>query len=78
MATFALILQAIIAIPKIGELINGWIGQIVAAWVGMQKDETRKGFLDAAALSARATTDEARYVAAQAWSDALKRPRINS
>lgn len=60
--------------------IAGYVEQFAAGvtlwYCQRQKAETLSMIADAAALGARAQTDEDRYKAATAWQSALNRPRI--
>lgn len=75
MSVVLTILQALIAIPKIGALINGWIAEITAWYVNMQNEGTKHAIADAAAMAARAQNQDERVAAAKAWRDALSRSR---
>lgn len=76
MAIIPQILSALIAIPKIADLVMAAVSQVVLWYVGRQQAETLSMISDAAALAARASTDDERYAAALAWKNALSRPRI--
>jgi len=71
------LLNALVAIPKIVGMVEGIVAQVVAWYVARQTSATLAAIADAAALSARAQTDEDRYQAAAKWHDALSRPRIS-
>lgn len=71
------ILNALIAIPKIGDMVSSIVDAIVTWWASRQTGETLVAIADAAALSARAQTDADRYAAAEAWQKALSRPRVS-
>lgn len=75
---FITILNALIAIPKIAGYVEEAAQEIVLWYVGRQQAATLSAIADAAALASRATTDEERYAAAQAWQTALSRPAISS
>ncbi len=68
-------LNAIIAVPKIGALVMDFIGALTSWYVQKQTRETQGLIADAAALGARAQTQEDRYVCAEAWQKALSRSR---
>lgn len=70
------LLDALVAIPKIGDMVTSVVSSIVLWWAGKQKLETLSLIADAAALSARAKTDPDRYAAAAAWQKALSRPKV--
>lgn len=67
------ILQALIATPKIGGMVNAWIAQVFAWYVTTQNEANGKAIADAAAFSLRAQTKEERLEAAKKWQDALSR-----
>lgn len=69
------ILSFLAAIPKIGEMVNLAVAQVVLWYVGQAKADTISAISDAAALASRASTDEERYQAAEAWRKALSRTR---
>lgn len=77
MALVTQILGALIALPKIGALINGWIAEITSWYVNMQNEGTKHAIADAAAMAARAETQDDRVAAAKAWRDALSRSRYS-
>jgi hypothetical protein len=70
------LLTALANIRAIAELVNKFAGAVTLWYVQNQKSKTLSAISDAAALSARAKTQEERFNAAQAWRDALSRPRI--
>lgn len=69
------ILSFLAAIPKIGEMVQLGVAQVVLWYVGQAKADTVSAISDAAALAARATNDEERYQAAESWRKALTRTR---
>ena len=69
------VLQALIALPKIGAMVEKAVREIVAWYVSNQQQETYRLFIDAAALSGRAKTHEDRIAALEKWRTALSRPR---
>ena len=69
------ILNALIAIPKIADLVMSAVSQIVSWYVQKQTSDTLAAISDAAAFAARAQTDDDRMQAAQKWRDALSNPR---
>jgi hypothetical protein len=71
------VLNAIAAIPAIAKYFEEAMAAIVGWYVARQQAETLGMIADAAALAARAVTDEDRYQAAKAWQDALARGRIS-
>lgn len=72
------ILQALVALPKIGELVAGMIQQIVVWYLQKQQGDTLAAIADAAATAARATNEAERFAAAQKWVDALARGKISA
>lgn len=77
MAWLIPLLNAIVAVPKIGEMFERWIGFISAWYVGRQQGETLRLIVDAAALGARAKTQDDRVKVADAWQKALTRSRVS-
>lgn len=69
------ILSALAAIPQILGYVETFAGAVTAWYIERQKSETLSLIADAAALAARAQTDDDRYKAAEAWRVALSRPR---
>jgi hypothetical protein len=78
MATITLILNALVAIPKIAGYVETFAAAIVSWYVNRQTTETLAAIANAADLAATATTQDQRYAAAQAWQTALQRPRVSS
>lgn len=72
-ATVIKILEAMIALPKIGEQIRELIGAVSAWFMSIQDEANAKKIADAAAFALRAKTEEERYAASQKWRDALSR-----
>lgn len=70
------ILNALIAIPALVGYVESAVSAIVLWYCQRQTNKTLQAISDAAALAARATTDDERYAAAQAWETALSAPRI--
>ena len=75
--TIGAILSALAAIPSIFGYVESFCQAVVQWYVARQNAETLGMISDAAALAARAETDEDRYKAADAWAAALKRPRVS-
>lgn len=67
------ILEALIALPKIADKVLKIIDEIVIWYIGRQNAETAAKIADAAALGARAKTQEERYAASERWRQALSR-----
>ena len=72
----ATILNALIAIPKILGFVEQFAAAVTSWYCQRAQSETLKAIADAAALGARAQTDDDRYKVAQAWQSALSKPRI--
>ena len=70
------ICSALVAIPKIGDLVMKIISAVTLWYVQSQNNKVLQAISDAAALASRAVTDDDRYKAAQAWHDALGMPRV--
>lgn len=70
------ILSALAAIPAILGYVEKFAGAVTLWYLQRQKNETLSQISDAAALAARAVTDDERYAAAEAWQKALSRPRV--
>ena len=66
------------AIAVIVEAVQSAISQITAWWIARQDASVQQKIIDAAALSARASTDEERYAAAQNWQTVLSSTRYIS
>jgi len=73
--TAATIIAAIIAIFKAIPVLDSWFRELLASYLSSQATETQTQICDAAAMSARAKTDDDRYKAAAAWQSAMSRPR---
>lgn len=70
------ILNALIAIPKIGEIFLKLFSQIASWYCSIQTNETLRAISDAAAFAARAKTEEDRFEASERWRDALSHDRF--
>ena len=67
--------SAISAIPKIADAFK-WFMSVCATWyISNVSHDALQKISDAAALAMKAETDEERFIAAQAWRDALKHKR---
>lgn len=71
------ILEALIAIPKIGAMVIDLCSEVSAWWLSRQKAETCHAIIDAAAASAKSVTKEDRLAALEKWRSALSRPRYS-
>jgi hypothetical protein len=69
---------ALANIKSIAGYLDQFAGAVMLWYVQRQGTETLSQISDAAALSARAQSDQDRYAAAQAWQTALSRPRVTS
>lgn len=78
MAFVTSLLNALAAIPTIAGYVDRVIQAIITWYVARQNQAALAAIADAAAMAARASTDEERYAAAQAWHDALSKPRVSS
>ncbi len=72
------LLDALVAIPKIGAMVTSACGAIASWWVQRQTQATLADIANAAALTARAQTDADRYAAADAWQKALQNSRVST
>lgn len=72
------IFTALADIKAIGDYILQFSAMITVWYCQRQNSETLSQIADAAALAARAETDEERYKAADAWHVALSRSRVSS
>lgn len=70
-----LVLNALVAIPKIGDMVMSAVSAVVLWWANKQTSETLADIIDAANLASRAQTQEERFAAAAAWQKALSRPK---
>lgn len=75
MTTVIIILEAIIAIPKIGAMIENWAGLLSMWWLSRQTEKTKEAIYEAAKEGAQAVTKEDRIEALKKWQAALSRPR---
>jgi hypothetical protein len=71
----AAFLSGVIALAKVIPLIDSAIRQLFALYVVSYDRETLIEIADAAALSARAESQDERFKAADAWQKALTRVR---
>lgn len=69
--------KMIAALPGLVDQMKDLAAQVAGWYVNQATEATLSKIADAAAFAAKATTQEARYEAAQRWSDALKHPRIS-
>ncbi len=74
--SIALLLNALVAIPQIASLVESFASAVTLWFCQRAQTQTLQAISDAAALAARAQSDEERYASAQAWQAALSRPRI--
>lgn len=69
------LLNAIAAIPKIGEIFERWVGYAVAWWMTRQTNVTAQMTLDAMSAQLHATNVDERVVANGMWRAAVSRKR---
>lgn len=70
------LLQALIALPKIGAIVEQIVAEVTAWYIAQQRAETYQQIINAAAMSARAKNHDDRLKALEAWRVALSRPRV--
>ena len=68
-------ITALIAVIKAIPALESLFQSLISEYVRGQTASTLSKIADAAALAARATTDEERYAASAAWQLALQRTR---
>lgn len=79
MIQFALSLfTALAAIPKILGYLEDFAAGVMLWYVNHSKAANMQAIADAAALSARAETDDEFYAASDAWHSALTRKRVQN
>lgn len=69
---------ALANIRALASLIEEFAGAVTLWYVQRQESKTLSMISDAAALAAKANSQEERYEAAKKWQDALSRPRVSS
>lgn len=74
--TLLALFTAMAGLPKLGDQIREFAGAIAAWYINQATRDTKMKILDAAAMALRAKNDDERYAAAQAWRNALSRPRF--
>ncbi len=72
------LLNALAAIPAILGTVERFCATIVGWYVARQKADVLAAIADAAALGARAKTQEERILVATAWQKALSKPRTSA
>ena len=77
MVTVIAVLNALVAIPKIGDLVMQIVSGISAWYCAKQTGDTLRAISDACAFAARASNEEERYQAAERWRSALSRDRVS-
>jgi hypothetical protein len=75
--TIGSILSALAAIPKILGYVETFASAVTLWYCQRATNQTLQAISDAAALAAKASTDAERYAAAQAWQQALSKPRVS-
>ena len=68
---------ALVALIKAIPAIERMFQQLISLYITTQTQIVRSRIADAAALAARAQTDDERYKASDAWVDAMSSARIN-
>lgn len=71
------IIGGIVAFFRAIPIMDSWLQQLIAAYVTSCQQKTLSMIVDAAAMAARANTQEERYAAADAWRAALSRNRVS-
>ncbi len=77
MATLFAIFKALAEIKALADYVNQFASAVTQWYIQKQKAETLSLIADAAALAARASTDEERYQASEKWRLALSRNRVS-
>lgn len=72
------IIGGVIAFFKAIPVFDKWLQQLIVAYIMSQAQATRAEIVDAAALAARAVTDDERYKASAKWQEAFQRPRVSA
>ena len=67
------VIEALIALPKVGEQIRDLINGLTSWWITSQNQHNAHAIADAAAFGLRASTKEERFEASKKWADALSR-----
>jgi len=67
------ILEALIALPKIGEQISAFLAKIVAWYLSRVREQNKEALADALHFNLKAESKEDRILAAKKWQDALSR-----
>ena len=76
--SISVILGGIVAFIKAVPVINSWIEMLIAAYITSCQQQTLSKIADAAALAAKAKTDDDRYQAVTAWRIALSSQRVQN
>ena len=76
MLTFVKILEFLITIPRLAGIVEQLCAAVSAWYLSRQRAETYRQIIDAAALSAKAESQDDRYKALEAWRTALSRERV--
>lgn len=72
------ILNALAAIPAILGYVEKFASAVTLWYISRQNNLTLSAISDAAALAARANSEDERYAAAQKWQEVLSRPRVSA
>lgn len=70
------ILNALAAIPSLTKSLEYFCSIVSAWWLANQQEQNYQAIIDAAALSARASSQEDRINALKNWQTVLSRPRF--
>lgn len=73
---FVSLFTAIANVKQLAEYADKFASMIMLWYVQSSQSATLSQIADAAAMSARAQTQEDRFKAAEAWQRALSRPRV--
>jgi hypothetical protein len=69
------ILEAISAIPKIGDMVGKGVSAVVLWWAQRQDQANQGAILDALAFGMKAKDKESRLEASKKWQEAISRPK---
>jgi len=68
------IVEALIALPKIGEQINALLSKLLAWYISRLNNQNKEAITDALHFNLKAESKEDRIKAAKMWQDALSNP----
>lgn len=72
------ILTGIVAFIRAIPIVDKWVQMLISAYMQAQTADVLAAVADAAAMGARAKTDDDRYKSAIAWQSALSKSRVLS